>query len=352
MVEVQVSQIAEGSKRQANVLPGKVEENPKFCKVITTKKKDAVSPAPRVQSTSKYHVTRREDDEPISKAPHQRRLKKREDPVKFIFPCTINEMEPPGKMLKFADASSTTPYGFVRDLEMQVGGCLVPTDFHIIEMQDEASMSLVLGTPFLTTVGAMFDFRKGQVSFSEIKKKVFYPGVPTETSCCTTIYSEERASLDPGDDIKRSQDVPQEALYIGSYDIFKSAPSAAKLPPEEATLTTKEGALPPKDPKKNEHYPKPKERKKPSELKHKDVFKDLHSVLPPPFDEYEAKEEPDDPTAKEKLKNTLRLFPSAFVFKDGMGDDIGVPKPPHEPPGQEKEEAKGILNPLVDAPTN
>ncbi|CAA7026157.1 unnamed protein product [Microthlaspi erraticum] len=121
MVEVQVSQIAEGSKRQANVLPGKVEENPK-----------------------------REDDEPISKAPHQRRLKKREDPVKFIFPCTINgidfidslcdtgstvnlmskiiakklgivEMEPPGKMLKFADASSTTPYGFVRDLEMQVG---------------------------------------------------------------------------------------------------------------------------------------------------------------------------------------------------------------------------------------
>ncbi|CAA7055085.1 unnamed protein product [Microthlaspi erraticum] len=39
MVEVQVSQIAEGSKRQANVLPGKVEENPKFCKVITTKKK-------------------------------------------------------------------------------------------------------------------------------------------------------------------------------------------------------------------------------------------------------------------------------------------------------------------------
>ncbi|CAA7034553.1 unnamed protein product [Microthlaspi erraticum] len=402
MLEVQVSQITEGSKRQANVLPGKVEENPKFCKVITTKKKDAVSQAPRVQSTSKHQVTRREDDEPISKAPHQRRLKKREDPVKFIFPCTINgidfieslcdtgstvnlmskiiarklgivEMEPPGKMLKFADASSTTPCGFVRDLEMQIGGCLVPTDFHIIEMQDEASMSLILGTSFLTTVGEMFDFRKGQVSFSEIKKKVFYPAVPAETSCCTTIYSEERASLDPGDDIKRSQDVPQEALYIGSYDIFKSAPSAAKLPPEEATLTAKEGALPPKNPKKNEHYPKPKERKKPSELKHKDVFKDLHSVLPPPFDEYEAKEEPDglpksltkirillpkgcdpkeDPTAKEKLKNTLRLFPSAFVFKDGMGDDIGVPKPPHEPPGQEKEEAKGILNPLVDAPTN
>ncbi|CAA7043673.1 unnamed protein product [Microthlaspi erraticum] len=142
--------------------PGKVEENPKFCKVITTKKNDAISPAPRVQSTSKNHVTRREDDEPISKAPHQRRLKKREDPVNFIFPCTINgidfieslcdtgstvnlmskiiarklgivEMEPPGKMLKFADASSTTPCGFVRDLEMQVGGCLVPTDFHIIE---------------------------------------------------------------------------------------------------------------------------------------------------------------------------------------------------------------------------
>ncbi|CAA7026158.1 unnamed protein product [Microthlaspi erraticum] len=90
-------------------------------------------------------------------------------------------------------------------------------------MQDEASMSLVLGTPFLTTVGAMFDFRKGQVSFSEIKKKVFYPGVPTETSCCTTIYSEERAILDPGDDIKRSQDVPQEALYIRSYDIYKPA---------------------------------------------------------------------------------------------------------------------------------
>ncbi|CAA7022350.1 unnamed protein product [Microthlaspi erraticum] len=383
MLEVQVAQIAEGMKRQEGFLPSKTELNPRVCKVITTQNKDVVSPAPRDHSTLKNPLEWPEDDEPIYKGPHQRKLHKMEDPGQFVFPCTINgidfidslcdtrstvnlmskiiakklgivEMEPPGKMLKFADTSSTTPYGFVRDLVMEVGGCLVPTDFHIIEMQEEASMPLVLGTPFLQNVGAMFYFRKGQVSFPEIKKKVFYLAVPTEPSCCTTIYSEERASLDPGDEIKRSQEVPQEALYIRSYDIFKSASSTANLPPEEATLTTKKGAFLPKDPKKSKNYPK--ERKKPSELKHKDVFKDINSVLLPTFDEYGAKEEldgvsksfsqirilipkdpelKDDHATKEKLGRTLKLFRKALVFKNDMGDDLGVPKTPREPPEPE-----------------
>ncbi|CAA7028419.1 unnamed protein product [Microthlaspi erraticum] len=111
MVEVQVSQIAEGSKRQANVLPGKVEENPKFCKVITTKKK------------MPFHQPLEFNQPPRSTVNLMSKIIARK--------LGIVEMEPPGKMLKFADASSTTPCGFVRDLEMQVGGCLVPTDFHI-----------------------------------------------------------------------------------------------------------------------------------------------------------------------------------------------------------------------------
>lgn len=107
-------------------------------------------------------------------------------------------------------------------------------------------------------------------------------------------------------------------------------------------------------------------------LKDEDVFKDIKSVLSPTMDEDEADEasefvpksfanikilaskdlDPkDDHTAKEKLDNTLKLFPRAYLFKEDIGNDLDMPKTPHDPhdpPEPENEETKWIPNPLVD----
>ncbi|CAA7019733.1 unnamed protein product [Microthlaspi erraticum] len=254
MLEVQVAQIAEGMKRQEGFLPSKTELNPRVCKVITTQNKDVVSPAPRDHSTLKNPLEWPEDDEPIYKGPHQRKLHKMEDPGQFVFPCTINGMDFIDSLcdtganvnvmskliadelgivdikdsqtsLKFGNASTITPYGFAQDILVQVGGCLVPTDFHILEMNEEPLTPLVFGSSFLATVGANVDYPNQRVSFSRVKKRVFYPAVPTKSSYCITIRNGSRLSLDHGEEKEKPQNVSKQALYIRSYEVTKSVNS-------------------------------------------------------------------------------------------------------------------------------
>ncbi|CAA7028523.1 unnamed protein product [Microthlaspi erraticum] len=254
MLEVQVAQTAEGMKRQEGFLPSKTELNPRVCKVITTQNKDVVSPAPRDHSTLKNPLEWPEDDEPIYKGPHQRKLHKMEDPGQFVFPCTINGMDFIDSLcdtganvnvmskliadelgivdikdsqtsLKFGNASTITPYGFAQDILVQVGGCLVPTDFHILEMNEEPLTPLVFGSSFLATVGANVDYPNQRVSFSRVKKRVFYPAVPTKSSYCITIRNGSRLSLDHGEEKEKPQNVSKQALYIRSYEVIKSVNS-------------------------------------------------------------------------------------------------------------------------------
>ncbi|KAF8080322.1 hypothetical protein N665_0956s0003 [Sinapis alba] len=136
-------------------------------------------------------------------------LPKVEDPGKFVFPCSISGFEfkeslcdsgssvnimskaiaeklgidriQPSKMtLAFANSSTTTPYGTIYELPVQVRGCLVHVDFQIVEMVEDSVIPLVLGRPFMATVGAIIDLPNKRVSFVNIDKKVFYKAIPTK----------------------------------------------------------------------------------------------------------------------------------------------------------------------------
>ncbi|CAA7061705.1 unnamed protein product, partial [Microthlaspi erraticum] len=267
-----------------------------------------------------------------SKRAYKRRLvnkplPKLEDPGKFVIPVSINGCEindclcdtgavvnlmsyalardlgfkyfkDPEAKMEFAELSCVEPYGVLENVMLEIGGRLVPTDFQIMVWEGSKRNQLLLGAPFLATAGAVIDFMRNRMSLGNIQQDVFYQSID-----------------------------------------FKTAPRAIKLPPEKTSNTPQKGAMMPKDPKKSEPYPKPKVVMKPSMLKHKDVFKDINSGWVPK----------EDHTAKEKLRNTLRLFPSAFVFKGGIGDDLGVPKPPQVSPlNQRMEKLKGsfALQPL------
>ncbi|XP_010490049.1 PREDICTED: uncharacterized protein LOC104767766 [Camelina sativa] len=115
-----------------------------------------------------------------------KRLPKLEDPGKFVVPCSIlgvnfedflcdtgsnvnvmskaiaerlgiNDMKASKVSLKFANAVTTTPQGFINNLDVRVGSCLVATYFHVVEMSKGSEMPLILGRPFLGTVGAVVD---------------------------------------------------------------------------------------------------------------------------------------------------------------------------------------------------
>ncbi|XP_010430984.1 PREDICTED: uncharacterized protein LOC104715262 [Camelina sativa] len=139
-------------------------------------------------------------------APSLKRLPKLKDPGKFVLPCSIlgvnfedslcdtgsslnvmskasaerlgiDDMMASKVSLKFANAVTTTPQGFINNLDVQVGSCLVATDFHVVEMSKGFEMPLILGRPFLATVGAVVDLPNTRINFSNIDDKVFYNAI-------------------------------------------------------------------------------------------------------------------------------------------------------------------------------
>ncbi|XP_048622706.1 uncharacterized protein LOC106350326 [Brassica napus] len=135
-------------------------------------------------------------------------LPKVDDPRKFVFPCSIAgvefkealcdswssvnlvskaivdelgivDVEPSQVKLAFANSSMTVSYGTIRNLPVQVGDCVLHTEFQVVEMRNDHEMPLIFGRSFMATVGAIVDMPNKRVSFSNIKKKIFYKAVPT-----------------------------------------------------------------------------------------------------------------------------------------------------------------------------
>jgi hypothetical protein len=80
--------------------------------------------------------------------------------------------------LQMADKSTTIPIGICEDIPVQVANnCLILTDFVVLEMPEDDNMSIILGRPFLNTVGVVIDCNQGKVTFNVNDKDhmVYFP---------------------------------------------------------------------------------------------------------------------------------------------------------------------------------
>src|ERR1041385_3484391 len=65
-----------------------------------------------------------------------------------------------------ADKSTVAPIGICEDVPVEVANCLILTDFVVLDMPEDGSMSIILGRPFLSTAGAIIDCNKLKVTFN------------------------------------------------------------------------------------------------------------------------------------------------------------------------------------------
>jgi hypothetical protein len=63
-------------------------------------------------------------------------------------------LEPTGMCLELGDNSIRYPLGIAEDVPMKVGHHFIPVDFVVLEMRERKKPQLILGRPFLKTVGA------------------------------------------------------------------------------------------------------------------------------------------------------------------------------------------------------
>jgi hypothetical protein len=75
-------------------------------------------------------------------------------------------------MLQMADQSQQFPEGIARDLPIKIKDNYVPTDFLVIDMDDEQDPPIVLGRPFLNTTRAIIYIRTGEIHFQFRTEKV------------------------------------------------------------------------------------------------------------------------------------------------------------------------------------
>jgi hypothetical protein len=77
-----------------------------------------------------------------------------------------------------ADKSTTIPIGICENVPVQVANnCFILSDFAVLEMPEDDNMSIILGRPFLNTIGAVIDCNQGKVTFNVNDKEhtVYFP---------------------------------------------------------------------------------------------------------------------------------------------------------------------------------
>src|SRR3954463_2781186 len=78
----------------------------------------------------------------------------------------LKKLIPTDISLQMADKSTAVPIGICQDVPVEVVNCLILTDFVVLDMPEDGSMSIILGIPFLNTAGAIIDCNKGKVTFN------------------------------------------------------------------------------------------------------------------------------------------------------------------------------------------
>ncbi|CAA7059855.1 unnamed protein product [Microthlaspi erraticum] len=184
-------------------------------------------------------------------------------------------------------------------------------------MRESSHRPLIFGTPFLSTVGAIFDFPNQRISFNKVNKGMFFPMCSTKNSFVDMVQ-EEKVTLKPPQEGETEETIKEDPIPKPKQ-LAKQARSKTKAPTPK----------PPKGSTKIEDEAKPrrKVRKPRSGRNMKLLFpKELIDENLEGF--------------KERVTRTLKLFPKAVVPRDIHGE-IVYPAVNHPPDTHCKEKRLG-----------
>ena len=84
-------------------------------------------------------------------------------PFSLYHRLELNNLTPTEISLQMADKSTAIPIGICEDVHVVVAKVTLLTDFFILDIPKDDSMSIILGRPFLNTAGAVIDCNEGNV---------------------------------------------------------------------------------------------------------------------------------------------------------------------------------------------
>ena len=93
-------------------------------------------------------------------------------PYSVFVKLGIGEIAPTRITLQMVDRLIKYPRGVIKDVLVKVDKFILPADFVVLDMEEDRSIPIILGRPFLATAGALIDVQKGELSCGSMAKKL------------------------------------------------------------------------------------------------------------------------------------------------------------------------------------
>ncbi|XP_075473905.1 uncharacterized protein LOC142504954 [Primulina tabacum] len=94
--------------------------------------------------------------------------------VSFSRKLGLGKLKPTQMSLQLADGSVKHPRGVKEDVLIKVGKFTFPTDFVVIDMEEDKEMPLILGRPFLATDKVVIEVQEGKLRLRVGKEEITF----------------------------------------------------------------------------------------------------------------------------------------------------------------------------------
>ncbi|XP_058726313.1 uncharacterized protein LOC131597646 [Vicia villosa] len=130
-------------------------------------------------------------------------------PLSICKKLNLGELKPTRMSFQLAGRSVKYPVGMLENIHVQLGQFYIPTDFIIMDIQEDSNIPVILGRPFLATVGAIIDVKRGKLTFEVGEEKIefilshFLKAPAIDDTCCFMDVTNERvkeAKIEPPED--------------------------------------------------------------------------------------------------------------------------------------------------------
>ncbi|XP_050897109.1 uncharacterized protein LOC127103918 [Lathyrus oleraceus] len=111
-------------------------------------------------------------------------------PLSICERIKMGELRPMRMSVQLADRSVKFPVGMLENVSVRIGRFYIPTDFIIMDIKEDSNIPIILGRPFLATVGAIIDVKKGKLTFEVGEEKFefiltqFLKAPAIDDACC------------------------------------------------------------------------------------------------------------------------------------------------------------------------
>ena len=117
-------------------------------------------------------------------------------PLSIFRRLGLGEARPTTITLQLADRSLKHPKGVIEDVLVKVSKFIFPTDFIVLDMEEDKEIPIILGRPFLATGREVIDVQRGELKLrvqeDEVKFNVFKSmRHPAESDTCFIVETVE-----------------------------------------------------------------------------------------------------------------------------------------------------------------